>query len=240
LVQVVVKLSDAPGSFSKILDALRPKLDLIGTTTYTLSDGTAMFSGFAKVLSSKETPDSLKDAILSSKAAIEAEVFEGQDGVLVDVFHTGIEVGDEDYVLMRSESFSHVLDRVSRILGSGGEALLYEEGFAMGQESADQMIRVLGVDAVRSKSDYLGHVLPAAGWGSVEAHKTENDSFLAKLTNCIECRRKETSRPGCNFMRGYFAASAQSVFGNEMDVREVKCKIKGAQLCEIVITPKKR
>ena len=36
---------------------------------------------------------------MSSKAAIEAEVFEGRDGVLVDEFHTGIEVGDDDYLL---------------------------------------------------------------------------------------------------------------------------------------------
>ena len=234
-----MKLSDAPGSYSRILDALRPKLDLIGTTTYTLSDGTAMFSGFAKVLSPNDTPKSLKDAIMSSKAAIEAEIFEGQDGVLVDEFHTGIEVGDDDYLLMRSESFSHVLERVSKILGSGGEALLYEEGFAMGQENSEQMIRVLGADTVRSKSDYLGHVLPSAGWGSVQADRKEDGSFLVKLTDCIECRSKGTSRLGCNFMRGYFGASVQQVFGTEMDVKEVKCRLKGATHCEFVITPKR-
>lgn len=234
-----MKLSDAPGSYSRILDALRPKLDLIGTTTYTLSDGTAIFSGFAKVLSSQETPKSLKDAIMSSMAAIEAEVFEGQDGVLVDVFHTGIEVGEDDYLLMRSESFSHVLERVSRILGSGGEALLYEEGYAMGLKNAEQMIKVLGVDAVRSKSNYLGHVLPSAGWGSVEAEEKEHDSYLIKLMDCVECRSKETSRPGCNFMRGYFASSTQQVFGTEMDAREVKCRLRGAPLCEFVVSPKK-
>jgi predicted hydrocarbon binding protein len=240
LVHVVVKLSDAPGSYSTILDILRPKLNLISTLTYTLRDGTAIFSGFAEVLSQKDSPESLEKAILTSKAALEVEVEEGEGGLLVDSFHTGLQVGEEDYLLMRSAAFTHVLDRVSRILGSGGEALLFEEGYSMGQNDAEQMVRLLGTEAVRSKAEYLRNVLTAQGWGQPELERSEKDTFLVKVNGCVDCRNGTKSRAGCNFIRGYFAGSIGAVFGPEMNVKETKCTLKGASFCEFLLTPKGR
>jgi len=48
LFHVVVRMSVAPGPLSPILDALRPRLNLIGIHTYTLGDGSAMLSAFAE------------------------------------------------------------------------------------------------------------------------------------------------------------------------------------------------
>ena len=122
LFHILVTLSDAPGSYSSILDLMRTKVNLIGTSTYTLSDGTAVFSGFSEALSPSTTGKDLEKLIMNSKVAISAEVYEGADGLLVDTFHTGFVVGDEEYILMRKDGMVQVFDRVSRMLGSGGKS----------------------------------------------------------------------------------------------------------------------
>ncbi|HEV2138475.1 MAG TPA: hypothetical protein VGR53_06505 [Nitrososphaerales archaeon] len=163
LFQIVVKLSDAPGSFGAILNLLGPKVNLIGTTTYSLSDGTAIFSGFSESLSPKETPKSLKGLIMSSKAAIDVSVTEGIDGLLIDTFHTGIEVGGNDFMLVRRFGASLMFDHVAKLLGSGGEALLYEEGRSLSLLNAENMIRLVGLQRVRTKSAELSPFLTAQG-----------------------------------------------------------------------------
>ncbi|MDE1858889.1 MAG: hypothetical protein KGI26_07475, partial [Thaumarchaeota archaeon] len=55
LFNIVVHMSDDPGSMRAVLDALGERVNLIGTSSYTLSDGTAMFTAFAEGLSKDET-----------------------------------------------------------------------------------------------------------------------------------------------------------------------------------------
>jgi len=234
---IVVKLSDAPGSYSAILNLLGPKVNLVGTTTYTLSDGTAIFSGFTESLSSSETAKGLTKLILSSKAAIEADVAEGSDGLLIDTFHTGIDVGGDEFMLFRRLAVSRMFDRVASMLGSGGEALLYEEGKSLSRLNAEKMIDLLGRDRVRANSAELSHFLTAQGWGSPEIENGPAEgTSIVKLKDCFECSAQVPSRKGCNFMRGYFAGAAETTLGGSAEVKEVKCILKGAPSCDFVVT----
>jgi hypothetical protein len=113
LFNVVVHISDAPGSMGKVLDALGARVNLIGTSSYSLGDGSAMFAAFAEALDRRETPATLKGAIDRLEVTIEAEVSEGKDGLLVDTFHTGIQVGGDGYMLMSREGLSEVLQAVA-------------------------------------------------------------------------------------------------------------------------------
>lgn len=238
LFHIVVTLSDAPGSYSSILDLVRTKVNLIGTSTYTRSDGTAMFSGFSEALSRALTAKGLERLIMSSKAAISATVYEGKDGLLVDTFHTGFVVGDEEYILMRRDGLVHVFDRVSKMLGSGGDALLFEEGTAMGLRNAEMMIKNVGVKRVRAQTGTLNRFLAAQGWGEIEAKAGPGkDGFSVKIDDCFECSTDGASRGGCNFMRGYLAGGARATFGKDYESIETKCRLKGAGACEFVLTP---
>jgi predicted hydrocarbon binding protein len=237
LFHIIVKLSDAPGSFSGILNLLGPKVNLVGTTTYTLSDGTAIFSGFSESLSPKETAQGLKKLIMSSKAAIDAQVVEGNDGLLIDTFHTGIEVGGDEFMLVRRLGVSLMFDHVANLLGSGGEALLYEEGRSLGRLNSENMMKLVGRHRVRASSAELSHFLTAQGWGSPEiVGGTAEERFVVKLKDCFECSARTGSRKGCNFMRGYFAGAAETSLGRNAEVQEVRCFLKGAPLCEFVVT----
>ncbi len=237
LFHIVVKLSDAPGSYSAILNLLGPKVNLIGTTTYSLSDGTAIFSGFSELLSPKETPKALKELIMSSKAAIDVTVFEGHDGLLIDTFHTGIEVGGDDFMLVRRFGASFMFDHVAKILGTGGEALLYEEGRSLSLLNAENMIKLVGLQRVKANSAELSPFLTAQGWGSPEIEGSlGGGNLIVKLNGCFECSAKVTYRKGCNFMRGYFAGSMEAATGGTVDSKEVRCTLKGAPSCEFLVT----
>ena len=239
LFHIVVSISDAPGSYSLILDLLRTKVNLIGTSTYTLNDGTAMFSGFSEALSPRLTAKELEKLILSSKAAISAKVYEGRDGLLVDTFHTGFVVGDEVYILMRREGLVHVFDRVSKILGSGGDALIFHEGMTMGQRNAEMMIRNVGAQLVRDQTGVLNRFLAAQGWGILEARAGPGkDRFTVRVTDCFECSEDAPSRRGCDFMRGYLAGGAKATFGRDYESKETKCRLRGADACEFKLTPR--
>ena len=238
LFHVLVTLSDAPGSYSSILDLVRTKVNLIGTSTYTRSDGTAVFSGFSEALSPKTTGKELEKLIMGSKAAISAKVYEGSDGILVDTFHTGFIVGDEEYILMRKDGLVHVFDRVSKMLGSGGDALLFEEGMAMGSRNAEMMINIVGARRVRAQMGVLNRFLAAQGWGVIEAKDgPEDGGFTIRVVDCFECSVEAPSRKGCNFMRGYLAGSSKATFGKDYQSKETRCVLKGADACEFQLTP---
>jgi predicted hydrocarbon binding protein len=240
LFHVVVKLSDAPGSYNSILSLLSPKVNLVGTNTYTLSDGTAVFSGFAESLSPDETAEGLKSVIASSKAAIEVEVSEGKGGLLVDTFHTGLAVGGEPYLLFRREGMSHMFDHVSRMLGSGGEALLFEEGAALGRRNSETMTRMIGVELIRDQAQTLSRFLTAQGWGVIERKEgSDGRSWTFVVHDCFECSTEASIRTGCNFLRGYFAGAVRLVYGYDAESKETKCILRGAKDCEFVVTPKK-
>jgi len=233
LFHILVKLSDAPGSYSLILDLIRTKVNLIGTTTYTSSDGTAMFSGFSEALSPDLTGDGLKKLIMHSKAAIAAEIHEGKDGLLVDTFHTGYIVGTDEYILMRREGLIHVFDRVARMLGSGGDALLYDEGMTMGLKNSEIMIKRIGLDNVRNQTGVLNRFLAAQGWGQVKAKgAVSDDRFTLEVSDCFECSDDRGFRKGCHFIRGYLAGGAKATYGRDFESKETKCILKGDDVCE--------
>ena len=238
LFHIVASISDAPGSYSSILDLLRMKVNLIGTSTYTRNDGTAMFSGFSEALSPRLTAKELEKLIMGSRAAISAKVYEGKDGLLVDTFHTGFVVGNEVYILMRRDGLVHVFDRVSKMLGSGGDALLFEEGVAMSMKNAEMMIKNVGVDRVRAQMGVLNRFLAAQGWGEIEAKEgPKKGSFTVRVDDCFECTADGSSRRGCNFMRGYLAGGAKATFGRDYESKETRCRLRGADACVFQLTP---
>ncbi|MDG6909432.1 MAG: hypothetical protein JRN08_03595 [Nitrososphaerota archaeon] len=237
LYHVVVKLSDSPGSYSSILDLLSTRVNLIGTSTYSLSDGAAIFSGFAEALSPKETREGIERLIRGSKAAIEVKVNEGKEGVLIDTLHTGFTVEGEDFVLMRREGLGEMFDRVTKILGSGGDALLYEQGAAMGRSAVETLTGRLGARVVESNLSAVYRVMSAQGLGEIRGEMGPKDgSFLMTVRDCFECS-EGAPRGGCNFMRGYFVGAAEGIFRRKYAAQEVKCVLKGYSHCEFTLVP---
>ncbi|QQG49321.1 MAG: 4-vinyl reductase [archaeon] len=240
LFHIVARMSDEPGSFSSILDLLASQVDLIGTETYGVDEGSAVFSGFAEPLSPTQTPSELEKVIMGSKAAREAMVTEGSDGMLVDKFHTGLEVGPQSLMYFRRGAMSKVFDKVVELFGSGGETLLYNEGNAMGRDNAAVMINLIGKEMVRRQSDQLRFVLQAQGWGSLSVPQRDPAGWSkVQVNDCFECSESGGKRHSCNFLRGYLEGSGTTVYDVEMRSEETKCILRGDPVCEFALGPKR-
>lgn len=239
LFHIIVKISDAPGSLSSVLSLISTRVNLIGISTYTLNDGTAILSAFAEALVQKQTTESLTRLIKGVEAAVDVEVQEGNGSVLVDAYHRGLDVGGESYLLMSRDSMTHVFGEIVRILGSGGEALLYAEGRAMGERYAKNLLELLGPEQVRAKSDYLRHVISAEGWGEVSPGEVDGKGlYHVKIEDCFECTIKEGNRKGCDFFRGYLEALSTEVIGQSFTSTETKCRLRGDPVCEFLMARK--
>lgn len=237
LFHIVVHMSDAPGSTSTILKELGSKVNLIGISTYTLSDGTAMLACFAEALSEEETPGKLEKLISRLKATVEVEVYEGRGGLLVDTFHTGIQVGKDEYLLIRRRGMAGVFDHIVKIFGTGGEVLLFEEGKALGRDNSRIRVEELGRERVVDNAAYLGRILTAEGWGLIEStSRPDSNDFFITVTDCFECSAAGTVRKGCDFMRGFYEGSVEVTRGTKPRVEEVECTLRGGKNCVFRIT----
>jgi predicted hydrocarbon binding protein len=236
LFQVIARISDKPGSLAALLNYLSMKLNLIGITTYALPDDTAMVVGFASSNSGKEKGDDLVEEIMKSKTVIHAEVREGNDGLLVDTFHTGSVVGDQNFLLLRRDSLSRVFEEVVKIFGSGGDALLYKEGQEMGREDAKNFIRIFGTEHIAEQAPYLTSILTAEGFGVFEPDVSNKEALYGiKVSECFECAENRGFRRACNFLRGYLQAAGVIALGVELEAKETRCILRGDEECEFVL-----
>ena len=238
LFQITVRITDEPGSLGRILNLLGTRVNLIGTTSYSLPGNTAIVSGFTEALSPDETAEKLRELILSSSAALEAEVAEGRNGILVDTFHTGLETDGENLMLFRRRALARMFDRVNRLLGSGGETLLYEEGVAIGRANGEAFVKMLGAESVRKNIAYLRNNLAALGWGRVTAGPSSGETSHILIYDSFECSSSAASRTGCHFFRGYVVGNRSATFGHDVIAEEVKCLLRGDDVCDFLVTPK--
>lgn len=239
LFQIVVKIADEPGSLGRVLNLLGTKVNLVAMTSYVLPDNVAIVSGFAEAPSQDETAARLQSLIVSSGVALDVEVSEGRDGMLVDTFHTGLETGGEYLMLVRRRALTRMLDVVSRLLGSGGEVVLFQEGMAIGRANGEAFVRSLGAEKVRENIGYLSNNLAAQGWGRVAVEASlDQETLRVLIRDCFECSSNERARTGCSFFKGYIVGNESVTFRKEFAVEETKCRLRGDDACEFLAETK--
>ena len=227
---IIIRISDAPGSFGRVLDLLGSKVNLVGTSTYTLGDGSAMVSAFAEALSKNETAAGIKKLLAASSVVVESEVRQGKDGLLVDTFHTGLEALREDYMLLRRWGMGSVFDHIVKIFGTGGEVLLYEEGAAMARGNLERTTAALSPQILAEYPSYLMNFLSAQGWGQFKLEQKRDKSVIT-VTDCFECAKGSEVRKKCDFVRGYLEGTASAAGGVPTQVEELQCTLKGGRAC---------
>ena len=133
---VVVRIKDVPGALSSVLELLRGHVNLVNSISYSLEHNGAIWSGFGRSLSKNETEGRLKKLVERLPVVLECEVKGSDHGLLIDSFHSGLEVAPHrSAVVFPSAGITGIYDHLARILGSGGETLMFEEGSALGKSS---------------------------------------------------------------------------------------------------------
>jgi hypothetical protein len=118
------------------------------------------------------------------------------------------------------------------------EGLLMLSGLNGGTHAARHFKNILTMDKYNFK-DILNELFIAVGWGILDIrcdYETLSgqifvmNSFIAEIYG-------ETKQPVCAYMSGYFAGFLTEVFGRPMQVREVRCKSMGHDICEHIVSP---
>ncbi len=236
--QIVVKLMDTPGSLGAVLSLLGGRVNLLGTTSYSLDDGTAMLSAFAETISPSETAEKLSKLITTAHVAMENKVTESSEGLLVDTFHTGVENSfGTPMVLISRDGISHMFDGLNKLFGSGGEVLLYNEGFFVGEANAARTAGILGAGLAKKKVSDLMYLFSARGWGQASwVGGVASREPTVRFEDCFECSSGEGVKKGCGFMRGYLDGWAKIILGRDVKAVETLCRFNGDDACEFALS----
>jgi predicted hydrocarbon binding protein len=124
-------------------------------------------------------------------------------------------------------------------LGKGAPAILDDMGYSYGRSTAqDYRVIAAGNEDIAGYLQYLGRM---AGWGSfaVSGDSVRGSKLRVRVHNCIFCTSRNSSvgrNDQCYFLRGVCRGIADSVFGSEHIVTEVKCLAQRLDCCEFLIS----
>ncbi len=231
---IVVRLKDVPGALSSVLEILRGHVDLVSSVSYSVENEGAIWSGFGKSISSSDTAESLRRKIEGLPMVIESEVKGSDDGLLIDSFHSGLEVApNRPAVVFPIVGVGSIYDHLARILGTGGETIMFEEGWALGKSSGDYLNSMLGPGRLEWKLRALLGTYGTIGWGAATLRvEKPGEDFAVQIRECMECSGKGKERKGCNLLRGTLTGAFTTLAGKEFKCEETKCRFAGSPFCE--------
>jgi len=237
LFHVVVRIRDVPGALAGVLTLLTTELNLLGSTSYSIEGNSAMYSCFAEALRKSETPEEIQDLVARSPWVLESEVTASKNGFLVDMFHTGVQVGTgEPYVMFPSAGMADVFEKLVRTFGSGGETILYELGHNFGRDRFELYRPILGPEP-RKRVDEAAHIFEALGYGGATITQNTDGSIRLAVNDCFECAVPSDIGRSCAFRRGLAAGTFGALLGQEVQCQETKCRSKGDKFCEFIVVP---
>jgi predicted hydrocarbon binding protein len=236
--QVVVRISDAPGSLARILEILEGHINLVGVHTFRTGDGSAMVSAYAEAIDhGEEDPTALEKLILSSPSALACHVTEGSDGLLIDSFFKGLEQDNgEPLMIFRWDAFNQMFDRMSELFGTGAEVMLFYEGVSVGEANGAELVKRMGKETIERNMPTVIRMLSAGGWGSASLALSEAGTPMVRIDECFECSSKKGMRHGCVFIKGLITGGSRAILGPGAQCEETKCRLRGDDHCEFSIS----
>jgi len=241
LVNVVAKIRDEPGALANLLKGIAPMVNLLGSSSYGIGGGKAIFSGFAETLFHTDSADSIRATLDELPDVLDYQVWESHDGLLVDWFHTGMQsTNGEEYIMFPAKSFAGTFEQVMEALGpTGGDALLFLEGKRFAEVRFTLYREMLGPNP-SNRVEEASKIFEALGYGSSTIRLEDSGKTVRLIQeDCFECSGPTRRGRTCSFTRGVAVGSFGALTGREFVCEEVKCRLKGAKLCEFVLTQKK-
>lgn len=235
---IVVRLKDVPGALGSVLLLLRDHVDIVGSASHGLGDGSAIWSGFGKSLLKAETEGKLKNRVERLSVVLECEVKGSDHGLLVDSFHSGIEVAPgRPGIVLPTEGLARTFDHLTEAFGSWAEIILFEEGFALGRSTGQYLNTRLGNSRLDWRIKALLGMYRVQGWGSASL-KVEKPRarYRVRFHDGFECAGGGKVRKECGFLRGHLTSIVSTLSGSEFKGEETKCRLRGDPFCEFLLS----
>ena len=236
-----VRLNNVPGALMGVLGILtKQRANILGScSSVETGASTGVWSAFVE--GAKLDPVRLRRQVESSEGVVSAGVVENTNGFLVDsaLFPLAWNTGDRA-VMMRHRFLNAMFDRVRDAFGSGGEVIIFEEGFAYGSEGWKDLVESVGRDFARSHVEEMLMIYQAVGWFRMEGVEVGTEgTVVVHVAENFECEGAKSAAPHSHFVRGHLAGSLTAIMGERMSCEETKCAAKGDPLCEFTLTPEK-
>ncbi len=237
---ISVDLKNVPGALASVTSILSK------AGVNTLSGFTAIGGGKEKAIwgffaESEEDLRAarLKQLIDDSSYATNSIVVEGTGGLVVDTIHFPLKLNSgETMILARKEIFSDMFKRLGEMFGSGGQAIIFEEGEATGESDARRLIEIFGNDLAQQSTPELSMLYLSLGWGQPELVRFNPQPFSAtiRLFDSFECSGQKSSKANSQFIRGHMVGLIDVLFEKHVKCTETKCLALGDECCEFVLS----
>jgi len=233
---ISVDFKNTPGVLANITSALSNAhvKTLSGFMSIDESGENAAWGFFAEAESDLHGAK-LKQVLGQVSGVTASVVLEGTGGLVVDSLHFPLKLNSgETMILMRKEVFGDMFKRLGEMFGSGGEAIVFEEGEATGENDAKKLVEIFGAEGALQNVPELSKLYLSFGWGRPEIVRLNLAPFGAtiRLFDCFECSGQSSTKPNSQFVRGHMTGLINVIFGTRVKCVETKCLALGDECCE--------
>lgn len=235
---IVCELAQNPvGALSDVLGVLASaKLKLISVSaSYQPGSDLPVASIFAEPVGQELAADKVKALIEKSPYVVSAQVESSDGGILIEsqLFPTQLPTGQR-VMLARVDAIGAMLKGVRDLLGTGGDVVVYQEGYNAGLSEASEMVRLIGKQELVNHAEKIAQLRTALGWGKATLTKVRTNPWKAilKLEDSFECRGQNSKTPYSQFVRGHSAGLTEGILGSKVSCTETRCVAVGDPYCE--------
>jgi len=141
------------------------------------------------------------------------------------------------YLLVRPETLVAFQKEAEKEIGEKASNILYQSGFHGGTLSSKKYRDVFGLsneEIIR----FMMEMGPQIGWGRFELERFDGNHRIL-MVRVYHSPFAEgygpSSKPVCHMIRGVLGGMASSVFGKEIESKEISCLAKGDGYCRFEI-----
>ncbi|MBO3798536.1 MAG: V4R domain-containing protein [Thermoproteota archaeon] len=160
------------------------------------------------------------------------------NGILSDTYFFPLVVGKKRAVIFRRRVYESLFKGIREKFGTAGEAMLYYQGFAIGNRTYQAYREETGLEKPEELAGFMKIYLRTMGWGIMDivSLNVEKGEAQIRIHQSFECETgKDSETPYGHFTRGILAGYFASIFEKEAKVIETRCIAKGDPYCEYMI-----
>lgn len=149
----------------------------------------------------------------------------------------GLFYNEVRYLLLRPESLAAFQRAIEKETGEKASEILYQSGYEGGTLSSKRYREVFGFsdeEIVR----FMVEMGSQIGWGKFELETFDGNQkvLVVKVYHSPFAEGYgPSSKPVCHMIRGVLGGMASTIFGKEMESKEVSCLAKGDEYCRFKI-----
>jgi len=159
-------------------------------------------------------------------------------GVLFDNHFFPLVVGKRRAVIFRRRVYESLFKGVREKFGTAGEAMLYYQGYAVGQRTCQAYREDTGIEEPEALVGLGKAYFKTSGWGILDVVNlnVEKGEAQVRIYESFECESgKDSETPYGHFTRGILAGFFSNIFQRESKAVETKCIATGDPYCEYTV-----